>query len=260
MKWQSFLPAPLRWRMVYWMQHIRIARLKRRNPVPELSGIKIPICPQLSDNICAAIYDGYYERAELSTFNSKLHNNDIVFEIGTGIGFLSSYCAMKIGSDHVFTYEANPQLESLIKNVYLENRVSPTLKFGILGSKIGQAKFYVTRDFWASSLLPPSEPHQELTVPIFSLNDEIKKINPTFMIMDIEGGEYDLIRLIDFHTIRKISVELHTEVLGQNKVDEIKEIMRMAGFIIDGNLSRLIPGVKEILFMERANHTGRMKT
>ena len=69
--------------------------------------------------------------------------------------------------------------------------------------------------------------------------------------MDIEGGEYDLIRIIDFHTIRKISVELHTDVLGQTKIDEIKNIMRTAGFVIDGDWSRIIPGVKEVLFLER---------
>jgi FkbM family methyltransferase len=251
MNWTALLPAPLRWRLVHWLQHVKISKLKKKIQIPELSGIRLPVVHELSDNICAAIYDGYYEQAELSALKSKINNEDVIFEVGAGIGFLSCYCAMKIGSDHVFAYEANPRLEPIIKKVYLANNVCPTIKFGILGAEAGQAKFYITHDFWASSLTPPGEPCEELIVPVIPLNDEIKSIKPTFMLMDIEGGEYDLIRTIDFHSIRKISVELHTDVLGQTKIDEIKHIMRTAGFVIDSDWSRIIPGVKEVLFLER---------
>ncbi|MDO9191083.1 MAG: hypothetical protein Q7U24_14525, partial [Sulfurimicrobium sp.] len=65
------------------------------------------------------------------------------------------------------------------------------------------------------------------------------------------GGEYDLIKIIDFHTIRKISAELHTDVLGQARIDEIRSIMNSAGFRIDDKLSHVIPGVREVLFLER---------
>lgn len=205
----------------------------------------------LSDNICAAIYDGYYEKAELSTFKSKLEKSDTVLEIGAGIGFLSSYCASQIGSERVFAYEANPQLEPLIRDVYSANGVYPHLKLGVLGERAGQAKFYVTKDFWASSLSRPKASSQELIVPIYPLNEEIRRIKPTFLLMDIEGGEYDLIKAIDFHAIRKISVELHTDVLGQARIDEIKSIMNDAGFLIDNKLSSVISGVKEVLFLER---------
>lgn len=250
-KWLDLLPPFIRWRVVYWAQHFRVRWLRFRQPVPELAGIKIPIVQHLTDNICAAIYDEYYESAELKTFRRKLDKQDIVLEVGAGIGFLSSYCSSVIGSDNVFTYEANPQLEPLIRSVYSINRVQPTLKIGVLGKQAGQTKFYVTRDFWASSLLPPAEPCEEVTVPVYELNQEIFRINPTFLLMDIEGGEYDLIKIIDFHTIRKISAELHTQVLGQNRIDEIKAVMSRAGFMIAPSLSSVIPGVKEVLFLER---------
>jgi FkbM family methyltransferase len=180
-----------------------------------------------------------------------LNDSDVVLEVGAGIGFLSSYCARVIGSDRVFTFEANPLLESLIKDVYAANEVNPTLKIGVLGREAGSAKFYITRDFWASSLLPPAEPCEEVSVLVYDLNEEVRRINPTFLLMDIEGGEYDLIKAIDFHTIRKISVEIHTDVLGQGRVDEIKAITRDAGFVVNPQLSSAIPGVKEVLFLER---------
>ncbi|MDO8891127.1 MAG: FkbM family methyltransferase [Sulfurimicrobium sp.] len=249
--WTHSLPPFLRWRAIYWAQHLRIMWLKHHNPAPDLAGVKLPIMHALSDNICAAIYDGYYEKGELSTFQSKLDKNDTVLEIGAGIGFLSSYCASQIGSENVFAYEANPQLEPLIRSVYSANGVQPTLKLGVLGEQAGQTTFYVTADFWASSLSRPSEPCKELIVPIHPLNEEIHRIHPTFLLMDIEGGEYDLIKIIDFHTIRKISAELHTDVLGQARIDEIRSIMNSAGFRIDDKLSHVIPGVREVLFLER---------
>lgn len=250
-QWHDSLPRFIRWRVVYWGQHLRMKWLRVRHPIPELAGIKIPIVQHLTDNICAAIYDQYYESAELNTFRRKLAKQDIVLEVGAGIGFLSSYCSSVIGSENVFTYEANPQLEPLIRRVYSTNQVQPTLKIGVLGNQAGQTKFYVTRDFWASSLFPPAEPSEEMTVPVYDLNEEVFRINPTFLLMDIEGGEYDLIKTIDFHTIRKISAELHTDVLGQDRIDEIKAVMNGAGFVVDPSLSSVIPGIKEVLFLER---------
>ena len=250
-QWYDSLPPFIRWRVVYWVQHFRVRWLRFRQPVPELAGIKIPIVRYLTDNICVAIYDSYYESAELNTFQKKLEKHDIVLEVGAGIGFLSSYCSSAIGSENVFTYEANPQLEPLIRSVYSINQVGPTLKIGVLGNQAGQTKFYVTRDFWASSLLRPAEPCEEVTVPVYDLNEEVYRINPTFLLMDIEGGEYDLIKSIDFHTIRKVSTELHTYVLGQDRIDEIKAVMNRAGFVANPSLSSVIPGVKEVLFLER---------
>lgn len=250
--WLDLLPPFLRWRVIFWGQHYKIKWLRFRQPEPELAGVKIPIVQQLTDNICAAIYAGYYERAELSTFRKKLESQDIVLEVGAGIGFLSSYCSSAIGSGNVFAYEANPEMEKLIRSVYRANQVQPALKIGVLGKQAGTTTFYVTRDFWASSLLPPPGSYEEVSVPVYDLNEEVHKINPTFLLMDIEGGEYDLIRIIDFHTIRKISAELHTDVLGQDRIDEIKAVMDHAGFVIDPALSSVIPGVKEVLFLERA--------
>jgi len=120
-----------------------------------------------------------------------------------------------------------------------------------LGNQAGQTNFYVTRDFWASSLLRPAEPCEEVSVPVYDLNEEVRRTNPTFLLMDIEGGEYDLIKTINFHTICKISAELHTYVLGQDRIDEIRAIMNRAGFVVDPSLSSIIPGVKEVLFLER---------
>jgi len=37
----------------------------------------------------------------------------------------------------------------------------------------------------------------------------VQKINPTFLIIDIEGGEDELLKYADFHNVRKLIIELH---------------------------------------------------
>lgn len=69
--WTRSLPPFLKWRAIHWTQHLRIMWLKHLNPAPDLAGIRLPVMQALSDNICAAIYDGYYENAELSTFKYR---------------------------------------------------------------------------------------------------------------------------------------------------------------------------------------------
>ena len=107
-----FIPGALRCRLEWLSQHLRVEYQNFRHPVVELGGVKIPVSRALSDNIRAALYDGYYESAELRTIHSKLEPEDRVMEIGAGIGFISSCCAKKIGSDRVLAYEANPQTET----------------------------------------------------------------------------------------------------------------------------------------------------
>jgi hypothetical protein len=69
-----------------------------------------------------------------------------------------------------------------------------------------------------------------IRVPVRPLNEEIRRLDPTFLVLDIEGGERELFRFIDFHHIRKIALELHTGLIGQEEAAGIKRRLRDAGF------------------------------
>jgi hypothetical protein len=100
------------------------------------------------------------------------------------------------------------------------------------------ADFYVGADFRVSSTIPSdiSSP-RPIRVPVRSLNDEPRRIRPTFLIVDIEGGEHDLIQHMNFAGIRKILMEVHENVIGAAKVERLKSIMLGAGFTIDRQIS-----------------------
>ncbi len=216
----------------------------------ELEGIKINLGDYLSSSIKEAIYKGYYEQQEIQLVKSYLASDDVIMEIGAGIGFLSSYCAKKIGSESIYAYEANIALEQPIRNTYEINHVNPNLEMCLIGKQTGIENFYVTKDFWESSFMKPNPEKIEktLTIPVKSFKEELKRINPSFVIIDIEGGEYDLLKDDDLHNVKKIVIELHNTTIGYEKVENVKSQLKSLGFKVVENL----PNCRdEIVFFQR---------
>ena len=244
----------VRWRAKRLHQYTRVRYLSLRCPEVEISGIRIPLGKHISDNVREAMFGGGYEAAELRTIGAHLDENDRVMELGTGIGLISAFCAKAVGSDRVFTYEANPDLEMHIKEVFRVNGVSPRLEMCMLGRGSGTVNFFKHKDFWSSSKLDRSNDSKIVTVPQRDLNEEIRLVDPSFLIVDIEGGETDLFDFIDLHKVMKISVELHTHIVGKPAVEKIKNRLFEEGFKLDQEYSTIIENFKEELFLDRISH------
>lgn len=63
-----------------------------------------------------------------------------------------------------------------------------------------------------------------------SFNEKIRKINPTFLLVDIEGGEYELVKYADFHTLKKLMIEIHSWILTPEQIQFVKDRIAQAGF------------------------------
>ncbi len=197
-------------------------------------GVRLPLTdPAITPPIRRDIFFGTYEGKEAALVRGKLTSDDIVMEVGAGIGFLSAMCARIVGNDRVFAYEANPQLMDVIHHVHSLNGVAPTVRNVVLGEGVAERDFFLEKDYWASSLIQGSASAQSIRVPQVDLNSEIRRIAPTFLIIDIEGGEYELMRHIDLSSVRKICIETHPHVLGNRRVSEILGWLFDAGFALD---------------------------
>lgn len=221
-----------------------------KKPIVEMEGIKINMGNYMTELIQDCIYKNQYETAELQFIKSYLEPNDIVMEIGAGLGLLSSYCAKNLGSDRVFAYEANPSLIKQIKKNYQINNVNPHLENCIVGEKVGTEIFYLRKGFWASSTIKPKQPAQQIQVKVKSFNEEIHKINPNFLIIDIEGGEGELLKYADFYNVKKIVIELHPNVIGEEKMKFAYTQLTEAGF---QEIEKEITGSNQVLFLRRNN-------
>ncbi len=222
----------------YWTGQVMLKMRKITKPqMVSLSGIKIPIPPNVSQGPLEALYAGYYERSELKILKTKLCKDDCVMELGTGLGLLSSYCANKLGSDRVYTYEANPALEPLIHKTYALNNVNSNLNICLLGKSFGEQEFFVSKSFWSSSTIPLRDDYQAVIVPVIPFNHEIRKNNPTVLIVDIEGGEYELFKDADLHNVKKIIMEIHPGHIGGEKSEFVKNKLIQQGFCLDQQVS-----------------------
>lgn len=221
-----------------------------RRYIVELEGIRIRVGQHMAKSIQQAIYTGHYENIELKLIKSHLSQNDTVLEIGAGIGLVSSYCARKIGSERVHAYEANPALKRHIYENYKLNSVRPTLEMALIGEQTGEQTFYVTKEFWASSIIQPmaKETASTIKIPVKSFNQEVRRLNPTFLIIDIEGGEYELLKYAEFYNVQKLVIELHNIMLGNDKSEFVKSKLAEAGF----QMIEEIPNYgDEVLFLQR---------
>ena len=193
-------------------------------------GIKVKIPSIASDVIRKAIHRGSYEANELKLIRSRLSQDDVVMEVGTGLGLLSTYCAQQIGNDKVFTFEANPALEQAIKSNYELNQVEPQLEICLVGDRPGFSDFFVGKNFWSSSIYNKAQEAKPITVPVVSFNEKVREIDPTFLLLDIEGGEYELVKYADFHNIRKLMIEIHSWILTPEQIQSVKKRLTESDF------------------------------
>ena len=129
-----------------------------------------------------------YENSELEIVRSQLTSADTVMELGTGLGLISTFCAKRIPSDRVFTFEANPALEPHIRRTYRLNRVRPRLEMCLVGSRNGRRAFHVHDDFWASTTVSFYSRTKTIIVPVTSFNDEVRPIQPTSSSLISKAG------------------------------------------------------------------------
>jgi len=109
-------------------------------------GVRLPLThPFITPGIAKEIYFGTYERKEAEIITQRLEPDDVVMEIGAGIGFLSAYCAKRVGNERVYAYEANPDLMDLIGQTHEANGVHPTVRNVLLAKGSGKARFYLAQ-------------------------------------------------------------------------------------------------------------------
>ena len=195
-----------------------------------VDGIRMRIHKSLSPKQVQRLVSGSHTRTERTMILGVLEPSDIVMELGGGIGMVSIACAKVVGSDRVFTYEANPLLQPLIQENYGLNQVAPTVKMCMLGKERGQAQFHISPNFSESSTFKHENFDRTVEVEVLPVGEEMARIRPTALIMDIQGGEKDLLPHIDLSTVKTFLLELHPDVVGAWHTNAIRRRLRRLGF------------------------------
>ncbi len=189
----------------------------------------------LPTNLQRSLRSGTYCERTLAAVKAMVKREDVVLELGTGIGFISTFMARKLKVREVQSFEPNPHLIPYIEEVYRENGIeNAQVHNALLGKRKGHAKFYVRDTALTSSLEenPKGEgaPVREvLDVEVRNFNTTLREIKPTVLICDIEGAEAALLPGTALNRLRAAIIELHPQWIGQSGVQAVFDAMQAAG-------------------------------
>lgn len=176
-----------------------------------------------------------YEAKEAHAVVRLVRPDDVVLELGAGIGFMSTLISTQIGAKEIHSFEANPRLIRFIRQVHNLNAVkNATVYHAVLGKGTGSEVFYARPNILESSLSPlPSDTEEvkQVEVPRGDINEAIEEINPTVLVCDIEGAEADLVPMMDLSGIRAVVIELHPQYIGKEGIARIFAKMAEAGLV-----------------------------
>jgi FkbM family methyltransferase len=207
--------------------------------VAHFSGVDIPDSPFLNAKRIERINAGKYEGQEIRGALHLVQPGDHVLELGAGLGIVGSVVAKTCKPAKMVAYEANPALIETINETYKINKLKSRIqvKNEVLLSRPDRPAtmaFAVHNSYLGSSLLGDADRAKEVVdVPTASFNDVVKRLEPNVILMDIEGGELDVLEHANLNAmtqLRGIVIEFHPDQYEVSGMRRCKNILREAGF------------------------------
>ena len=201
----------------------------------EFRGLKIPIRSVISQPLVDLMESSAYERPEIEAALSIVKPGDRVLEIGAGLGLASAAIVQASQPEAILSVEANPNLIERIGELHrLNGLTNIEVRSGAVraGPNLPPTtSFFLHQKFMSSSLLRTrNRKARGIEVPTIDFDALVKEFRPDVLIMDIEGGEDEIIRNGDLSTLRKLSFELHPQLYGFMTAFGIERRLRRAGF------------------------------
>lgn len=184
---------------------------------------------------------GWYEDKELQIMAALLKQGDRMLEMGAATGITSMWAAKLIGAENVFPYELNPYLVDWAHDNFARNgfdiKVGQTALVADKQDVAAEIDFHIHEDFWASSLVKPKGRHETIQVETGSFEKAITTHKANVLLIDIEGGEVDLLMKADISGINKIIMEIHYDAAGKQETNAMVKHLTDQGFFLDLSLS-----------------------
>ena len=184
------------------------------------------------------IFTAAYEANEAVMVQHAVRPDDRVLEIGTGTGFISVLCAKICGPENVFSFEANPAMEPLIRKTYEMNGIEPQLQMKAVTTDGAPLSFFAADNLVSSSKYDRSVDGAHVSVDSVAIDQVIKQLNPTVMVMDVEGAEVELLTHTDLGSVRCIIVETHPHIVGDEAINQMLDMLQQHGFSIEAHFQK----------------------
>ena len=214
-------------------------RLKSEENFLEADGVLIPYDPAIiTPPIKHAIEAGFFEAEEAAQLPYIIKPDDVVLDIGAGIGFISTLIARR--AERVISVEANPDLLPYMARLHQINGIANIRRLNVVlgDAEAGMATFYQREDFWMGSLAAGPNPYKTtVNVPYSGLNALLENERITLIVCDIEGAESFLFTRATLCCVDRIYLELHDHITGLKGVSAVFSAMAAHGFTYDPRYS-----------------------
>jgi FkbM family methyltransferase len=185
------------------------------------------------------------ERDIMSAFAVLIHRGDTVIEVGGHIGYVSLYFAKLVGNTgRVYVFEPGTNnLPYTTRNLQSVRNVDLIQK--AVSDSAGHLPFYLEdisgqnnsllKDFWVFDNVSKSAflqgQYHEVLVEVVTIDQIVseKNIAPTFLKVDVEGAEFNVLQGA-INTIHRYKPVLMLEVNAKHH--EIYELVRQNGYAI----------------------------
>ena len=181
-----------------------------------------------------------YEAPEIEAAQGIVEAGDIILELGTGMGIVSSIIAKTTKAKAIHSFEANPALIDTIRKVHDRNGISNievTNAVFLPDPKDKTMPFHVHESYADSSLAGGAKTVDTVDVPVLDLNEVIRQTSANVLVCDIEGAEQQVFDGVALENLRSIVVELHPDILPPVEIHKIFKTCIDAGLYPDIKLS-----------------------
>lgn len=176
--------------------------------------------------------DGTYKAKEGKNLLKVVRDDDVVVELGAGLGYTSTLIATKRKIKRLHAFEADPTLVPYIEAVHLANGVeNASVTHAIWGKRKGSTDFFVRKNFLTSSTttLEGSKVTSTEKVDVLNAKTMMSELTPTVLVCDLKGGEAELIPELDLKSLRAAFVEFHPHIIGPEGVNMVFKAFMDAG-------------------------------
>ncbi len=196
------------------------------------AGVKIPLkATKELWKLRKVIFLGEYEAPELSALKDLIKPNDIVLELGAGVGVVSTFIALHLNNPaNLHSFEANPSILKSIEAVAGANNVSFNVKNCAVAMADGELEFFFDDHFESSSMINRERGAKASKVPAVAFSNVLAALQPTVVVIDVEGAERELLDIQFPDSVRVICGEVHPHIIGDTAISKIFANLFAQGF------------------------------
>jgi FkbM family methyltransferase len=182
---------------------------------------------------------------------------DIWLDAGANIGAFVCRFGKKVSK--IISYEPDSEnFNMLIRNITHNNITNAVcVNAALVGNEDETRDFYINnKTNKGTHTLIPTRGRTKITVKTENINAVLKKHNVNKIKLDIEGGEYELLKVMDLTNIEEIIMEYHFSMLkdkDKKMYYEVLDILESNGFETYGGVKPDAGNWTTILHSKKVN-------